>query len=303
MMLDFFQIKYHFNEKFTIFASFCRHSCRSLYGFYLIGLATKGACSFTGLFLFIQLAIKRLRDLVFIPVKLIKQAHEEDWLRSLAYFVRMKSLYVNNTHYGFSLRSLGDKLGISAATLASHLRVLEKKQLVTYHNRNITFNGLKKISALYGPKPIGVPVDPKNQLTLLRAQLIRFNLSGQKYNIKRSGVQKCQPAETPNTFSETINSCYTGLSAKGFGKVLRLSAAQGAAIRALMIRLKVLAFQRRYSRIFMPFGDASGGAPSGGVLRTALRQGKIHGFAPSYAFLKDGSVWIERRMELEYMRA
>lgn len=292
-------------EKFITFASILRHSCRVFsYRFlYFFGLAARGACSLTGLFLFIQFAIIRLRDLVFIPVKLIKQAHEEDWLRSLAYFVRMKSLYVNNTHYGFSLRSLGNKLNVSPATLAHHLRVLYDKSLITYHGGNITFNGLRKLSAIYGPKPIGVPVDANNQLTLLRAQLIRFNLSGQKYNIKRSGVQKCQPAATPNTFSETINSCYAGLSAKGFGKVLGLSAAQGAAIRALMLRLRILSCERRYSRIFLPFGDASGGAPSGGVLRTALRQGKIQGFIPAYAFLKYGSVWVERRMELEYMRA
>lgn len=269
---------------------------------YLV-LANWAAWFTAWLFLFIQFAITKLRNLVFIPVKLIKQAHEEDWLLSLAYFVRMKSLYVNNTHYGFSLRSLGGRLGVSPATLGNHLRTLTKNGLVEKHAGNITFKGYRPLRRLFGANFIGVPVDHKNQLTLLRAQLIRFNLSGQKYNIKRSGVQKCQPAATPNTFSETINSCYAGLSAKGFGKVLGLSAAQGATIRAHMIRLKILSFQRRYSKLFLPFGDASGGGPSGGVLRTALIQGKIHGFVPSYAFLKYGSVWVERRMELEYMRA
>src|SRR5882762_644407 len=268
----------------------------------LFGLATEPRSFPTGLFLFYPLPLKILRNLVFIPVKLIKKANEEGWLRSLAYFIRMKSLYVNNTHYGFNLRGLGKILNCSPACLSHHLKILRSRELVGDHSGNITFKGLRKISLLYGGKNIGVPVDPINQLDLLRAQLIRFNLSGQEYNIKRSGVQKCPAAETPNTFSERAYSCYAGLSAHGFGKVLKLSPAQGAALRAKMIRLGILSFIRRYS-IYFAFGDPSGEAPSGGVLRTALRQGKIQGLIPSYAFIKDGRVLAERRMELEYMRA
>ena len=50
MPLHFFTDKIRLSEKFIIFASFCRHSCRSLYDFYGIGVATKGACLLTGLF-------------------------------------------------------------------------------------------------------------------------------------------------------------------------------------------------------------------------------------------------------------
>lgn len=304
MPLEFYNIYIHLNAKFTIFASTHRLQRRScILDIYVIGLATKGACLLTGLFLFIQLSIKRLRDLVFIPVKLIKQAHEEDWLRSLAYFVRMKSLYVNNTHYGFTLRSLGDKLGITPATLGHHLRILKGKKIVSYHGKNLTFLGFDKLVSLYRSKSIGVPVDHQNQLTLVRSQLIRFNLSSQKYNIKRSEIQNCPSEETPLSFRETTHSCYTGLSAHGFGKVLGLSFSQGAALRARMIHLGVLKATRRFSSLFLPFGESSGRAPSGRVLRTALIQGKTRGYIPTYAFIKNGSVWIERRMELEYLRA
>jgi hypothetical protein len=216
----------------------------------------------------------------------------------LAYFVRMKSLYVNNTHYNFNLRNLSKKLYCSPACLSHHLKQLRHRGLVADHSGNLSFAGLRKISEVYGGKNIGIPVDHNNQLTLVRAQLIRFNLSCQKYNIKRSEIQKCQPAETPFTFTEKAYSCYSGLSAHGFGKVLRLSPSQGAALRAKMIKLGLLSAVRRYSVLC-----ASGGAPSGGVLRTALIQWKRQGLMPSYAFIKDGSVVVQRRMELEYKRA
>jgi hypothetical protein len=295
-------LNFWLNDKFIIFVSILRHSCRSsIRKFrYVIGLATRGACSLTCLFLLCNpLLIKRLRDVVFIPVKLIKAAHEEGWLPSLAYFVRMKSLYVNNTHYNFSLRSLGGKLKCCPATLSHHLKQLGHNELIVDHAGNMTFKGLKKLQALYGQKVIGVPVNHKNQLTALRAQLIRFNLSCQNYNIKRSGVQKCQPAETPINTSERTNSCYTGLSTYGFGRVLGLSKAQGALLRRQMIGLGILSATRRYGVLFRSAGTF-GGTPPAGVLRTALIQGKANKSLPIYAFIKDGKILIERRMELSY---
>lgn len=259
-------------------------------------LANQAACLLTGLFLLLN--PNHLRSVVFLPVKLIKQAHSEDWLRSLAYFVRMKSLYVNNTHYGFNLRGLAKKLNCSPACLSHHLKALRSRGLVADHSGNLTFSGLKKISAIYGGKNIGVPVDHKNQFVLIRSQLIRFNLATQEYNIRKTGVQKCPRLQTPNDFSERFYSCYTGLSAAGFGKVLGLSASQGTALRAYMIKLGIISAQRRYSVL-----GTSGEAPSGGVLRTALIQMKRQGLMPSYAFLKDGKIWQERRMELAYCRA
>jgi biotin operon repressor len=283
---------------FIIFTASLWQFCRPFpYGFFdFIGLAAKAACSLTGLFLLLKST--ELRSVVFLPVKLIKQANSEEWLRSLAYFVRMKSLYVNNTHYGYNLRGLAKKLNCSPACLSHHIKQLRHRGLVADHSGNMTFRGLKKISALYGGKNIGVPVDQKNQLTLLRCQIIRFNLATQEHNIRKAGVQKCPGPIVPNDFSERFYSCYAGLSAPGFGKVLGVSAAHGSALRAEMIKLGVLSAQRRYSIYF-----ASGGAPSGGVLRTALIQGKRQGELPMYAFIKDGSILVERRMKLEYRRA
>lgn len=249
------------------------------------------------LFLFIQFSIKRLRDLVFIPVKLIKQAHQEDWLRSLAYFVRMKSLYVNNTHYGYNLRSLGSKLGVTPATLSFHIKELTKRGLIEKHAGNITFKGYRPLRALFGANFIGVPINHKDQLSLVRAQLIRFNLKQQAYIIKKSGVQKCP---TLKQISERMKNGYTGLSAVGFGRVLRLSPSRGAALRSDLIKSGVLSYKRRFEVLRTPPFPPQGGTPPAGVLRTALRTAKIQGAIPQYAFIKDGQVLVQKRMELHY---
>jgi DNA-binding Lrp family transcriptional regulator len=247
-----------------------------------------------GLFLFSLLIANKLRDIVFIPIKLIKSAHDQDWLRSLAYFVRLKSLYVNNTHYNFNLRGLAKKLGCSPASLSRHLKELRNRGLVVDHSGNLCFRGLRKLSVIAeGGKNIGVPVDHKNQLDCLRAQLIRFNLSQQEYNIRKFGVQKCPRRDTPFNFSERTSSCYAGLSAEGVGKVLGLSPAQGAAIRSKLIQIGLLSFHRRFSVLF-----ASGG-PCGGLL---LRKMKRQGLVPYYAKIREDKVTVERRMELRYER-
>lgn len=253
------------------------------------------------LFLFTISIKSAVRNVVFLPVKLIKEAHQQDWLKSLAYFVRLKSLYVNNTHYNFNLRNLSKKLNCSTACLSHHLKVLIRRGLVVEHSGNMSFRGLHKISALYPSKAIGVPVDHKNQLNAVRAQIIRFNLATQEYNIKKTGVQKC-PGTVPNNFSERFYSCYAGLSAAGFGKVLGLSTSQGAAIRASMIQTGLLTAKRRYSLLRASGGPSGGGLPDR-ALQAALIQMKRQGLMPAYAFAKDGCIWTERRMELGYARA
>lgn len=115
-----------------------------------------------------------MRSTVFLPVALIKKANDDGWLRSLAYFVRLKSLYKNNTHYNYSLRSLAAAIKCSPACLSVHLRELMGRGLVRHHAGNITFLGFKKLQELYKPATIGVPVDFKNQYDLVRGQIIRF---------------------------------------------------------------------------------------------------------------------------------
>ena len=188
-----------------------------------------------------------MRDTVFLPINLIKEAEQEGWLRSLAYFVRCKSLYQNNTHYNFSLRTLGERIKCSPACLSVHLKVLEGKGLVRLHSGNITFSGLKKMQSRYGLKNMGVPVNWKNQHDILRGQIIRFNLTAQSYNIQRSGLQKWERGFIPLTKDEKTNSSYAGLSAKGIGKLFDRSGGSGSRIRKKLQELNQFSVTRVYS--------------------------------------------------------
>lgn len=281
------------NEQICVFLQLSVHLRATFINGYFV-LANGAAWITKGLFYL----LKSMRSTVFLPIKLIKQANDENWSRSLAYFVRMKALYVNNTHYGFNIRNLSQKIGCSIGCLSHHLRELRSRGLVVDHSGNLTFKGYKKLQADWGYKCIGVPVDPKNQLNLLRAQIIRFNLQQQAYNIKKSGIQFCPGYLQPDSLFERADSCYAGLSARGFGRLLKLSPAQGAAIRAKLIHIGILSSERRFCLLIASGGPFAGGGPADGLI-----QMKRQGLIPMHAFLRDGNIITEKRMQLEYVRA
>lgn len=229
-----------------------------------------------------------MRDLVYLPIGLIKVSDAEYWERSLAYFVKLKSLYRNNTHYNFSLRSLGEKIKCSPACLSHHLKILEQKGLIKFHSKNITFIGLKKLSGIYGINNIAVPVDFKNQLDLLRAQIIRFNLTAQTHRIKKSGIQQRKKGFVPLTRFEKMNSSYVGLSAKGIGNLFGLSQASGSRIRKKLSDMGLISVNRMYSVLLK------------GIDKRDFNQLRNGFDIPYYSFIRDGKVLIERRPLMEY---
>ncbi len=231
-----------------------------------------------------------MRDLVFLPVELIKDANEEGWLRSASYFVRMKSLHWNNTHYNFSLRSLSSKLGCSPACLSHHIEVLKQKGLVRLHSGNMCFLGLKKMRVVYGYKTIGVPVDCKNQLSSLRCQIIRFNLCSQQFKIKKSELhirRKGGILPTKKSAKASVN--YPGLSAKGSGSLFGLSISSGSRIRRKLSDLGFIKCERVYSILFKNKSIAE---------YRNLRNNLV---IPFYSFLSNGSIVVERQPYMEHI--
>ena len=109
-------------EKFPIFAASSSGNGQDISSSFWIFFA-RAVWFSRWLFLFGK--SEEMRSVVFLPIQLIKDADNEYWLRSLAYFVRLKSLYKNNTHYGFTLRSLAERIGCSPACLSFHLKILE----------------------------------------------------------------------------------------------------------------------------------------------------------------------------------
>lgn len=232
-----------------------------------------------------------MRSLVYLPVELLKKADNEGWLRSCAYFVRLKSLYKNNTHYNFSLRSLSSKVKCSTGCLSFHLKVLHQKGLIVYHGRNVTFLGVRKILDLMGKKQmrnIAVPVDPINQYDILRCQIIRFNLSAQEYNIRKSGRQIQNFGDVPHTRREKTESCYVGLSALGVGNLFGLSGASGSRIRKKLANLHLLKLRRMFSVLYE------------NVSLKHFNSMKWTGAIPVYSRYVEGRILVEKRYSIKY---
>lgn len=232
-----------------------------------------------------------MRKVVFLPVALIKEANNEGWLRSLAYFVRLKSLYKNNTHYNFSLRSLAKKAQCCPVTLSVHLKELEKHGLIRRHGGNMTFSGLQKLRDKYKPATIGVKVDFKNQYDIVRGQIVRFNLSAQEYNIKKSGSQIQHCAYVLNTKKEKASSSYVGLSALGVGNLFGLTGASGSRIRK---KLKLLG-QIEAKKVFCILLR--------NISEKQYQDMKWIGSIPIYSKYKEGNVVVERRNRISYIGA
>lgn len=231
-----------------------------------------------------------MRKTVFIPVKLIEQANQDNWLRTLGYFVKMKSLYFNNTHYKYSLRSLAAKMGCSSSGLHIHVTRLVDMGLITNHCGNITFLGYGKLKRMFGDKFIGVPVtDLKNQLTYLRGQIIRFNLKQQDYRIKKAGIQKSTRGFVPFKQKGNASMNYTGLSAYGVGLLFGLSEATGSRLRTKLASYGLLKLKRRFHLI------------AENACYGLYLAGKYEKELPPYAKYKNGNIIIERTMQMEYV--
>lgn len=235
-----------------------------------------------------------MRNFVFIPVWLIKKAEQGGWLRSLAYFVRLKSLHKTNTHYNFSLRSLSKLVGCSPACLSFHLNILDQNGLTSYTAKNITFTGLSKLQAKYGQKNVGVPVNHKFQLDVLRGQIIRFNLAQQQYNIDKSETQNCQPkGRRKQALLPTgkMKNSYTGLSANGIGNLFGLSGATGSRIRERLKNEKILSLKSRFW-LLLPAA----------AFRDYLLM-KREGVIPQYSCYINGNILLRAYPEMKYIGA
>jgi hypothetical protein len=68
--------------------------------------------------------------------KLIRQAIDEGWMNSLAFYYLLKKRVVNSTIYGSRLKTVVEKTGSSYRTCKKHLNILYKKGLIVKHGGN-----------------------------------------------------------------------------------------------------------------------------------------------------------------------
>jgi hypothetical protein len=162
------------------------------------------------------------------------------------------------------------------------------KGLISYHSGNITFAGLKKLQGCYKVNNVGVPVNHKHQLDILRGQIIRFNLSAQGHSMKKSGIQIRKKGFVPLTRSEKINSSYVGLSSHGIGNLFCMSKATGSRLRLTLTNLQLLTVKKRFSVLYSKKG-----------IKEYIFM-KKEGIIPPFSFYIGGRILIERRPMMEY---
>lgn len=227
---------------------------------------------------------------MYIPVGLIKNANNNGWIKSLSYFLKLKALYNNNTHYNYTLRSLSIKIDCSPACLQRHIKVLSSKGLITFTGKNITFVGLKKMQVLYNTNNIPVIINFKKQVQVLRSILIKFNLQSQQYVLGKSSEVNNAKGLIPFTKKEKRNSSYVGLSSFGFGKVLNCSSSSGSRIRKELHNMGLINCERVYSKLF------ENNVPLNTYL--ILKQEKA---IPNYSFFREGRILVERRSRISFV--
>jgi DNA-binding MarR family transcriptional regulator len=226
------------------------------------------------------------RSTVFLPIKLVNQANDENWIRSLAYLVRLKAIYKNGTFYKFSLRGVADKIQCSPACLSHHLKVLESKGLVRYHSGNLTLVGLKKLSTMHNARlTTGIIVQFKNQFDILRSLIIKFNLQRQAYKIRRQ--EKLLRKKSCEIASEN----YVGLSCKRIGYLYGLSKESGSRIRRKLETIGLIKSERVYKSL------------AKGVCYEQYKILKYDLIIPQWAFFKNGQILVQKRMKMEYIIA
>lgn len=121
------------------------------------------------------------KNKVWLPLSIIRQATDENWLDSLCYFVRLKSVFTKPIFYNYSLRNLATHLSCSPTTINHHLAILEKHGLIWFANGHLFLksgNQLKAIDKRF--VPVGVSANKAEQRTFLRFALVKRNLHSQQ---------------------------------------------------------------------------------------------------------------------------
>lgn len=120
-----------------------------------------------------------------LPFQLVEDSINKGYVKTLVYYVWMKSRKVSPVYKDFSCRSLAKELGVSATTLTKHIPIMEKLGLIRFENGHLICTGtnywLKKNKISY-KSLVPVKIDLKNksyQLNYLRYVVIHRNFSYQ----------------------------------------------------------------------------------------------------------------------------
>lgn len=185
-----------------------------------------------------------MRDKIYIPYNLIEKAINEGWERPLAYWCRMKSLYKNNTHYNYSLKSLSKRLRCNHESLRKQLPALEIANIFHHHSGNVTFSGWAHLREMFGERVVPVAISRKKsiseQITILRGEIYRDNTAKQEYKMQKSRVIKCQTnifCQPGENARGRASATYIGLSGKSLGRMVGKSQSTGNRAKLTLQRM------------------------------------------------------------------
>lgn len=118
---------------------------------------------------------------IYLPLEVIKDAIDHNWLDSLCYYVWLKKLYSKPIIYNYSLRKIGALISCSPTTVNTHIQVLKKRGLCETIGPNLLLISTTKLKVKYASPlvPVGVSKNKSDQRNLLRFVLTKNNLHNQ----------------------------------------------------------------------------------------------------------------------------
>ena len=181
---------------------------------------------------------KTFQKKTWLPLSVIQQAINENWLDSLCYFVWMRSLHHRPIIYNYSLRKISAQIGHSPTTIKHHIDILSGKGLCERIGANMHLKSINKLHATDRLLvPVGINPNKSKQRDLIRYTVIKRNLHTQfrKFNQKNNNL-KLQNLST----AESSLTDYLTLSNQKFGTLCNRSKVTGQKIQASLNKLKLI---------------------------------------------------------------
>lgn len=131
---------------------------------------------------------------VWLPMGLIKDAIDNNYLDSLCYFAWMKIAFDHKPiFYNYNLRKVGNKIGCSPTTAGYHINILLSKGILHERNGHLCLMGRSKLKTNFKSflVPVGIDRNKSNQIAYLRFATIKTNLHSQsRKHSEKSAILK-----------------------------------------------------------------------------------------------------------------
>lgn len=200
-----------------------------------------------------------LSNKVYLPLALIREAIENDWLDSLIYYIWMKKLHHKPVIYNYSLRKIAGHLKCSPTTAKKQISILKEHNLVEVLATNLH---LKSTNSFFAERQLMVPVqvstNKQEQRSFLRFACIKRNLHSQVrmfsqkvnalnyhkglvkgYKETKAGIRLAKLYPDPHRLESSMQDVLT-LSNSKFGSLCNRSKSTGIKIQKAFNNLTLL---------------------------------------------------------------